>query len=532
MQSIGKINHNSICNYGCCLISFTVEYHSSIYIFILNQFRFFDTRLCGHAIINQSKANNYIAMKMLGNYYDKYVCKILKEDETAINELDSSYLIECFNNGLNEIVRHVLNNYEEFGRSAFMKICFDSDLSGNTPLMNMIRKLSFKEDIIIELWNIMINTKDPRLEGLLNRTNTRMENIFHLCALFKRYDLFKQIAKEIWESDKKLDRYEVLGALFKKNINGQLPVHVCKDEQTIMTVLSSFTTKVRFRADLHSVFINIKTAKRKNALHIFAKEGFKEVVDWIMDFVSMEALKKLLLERNNRQNNPLMVCVLYNQTEILKSFLMLLFSGKTCNKEEINQILHQGNENGDTLLGLVLQHKSTLRLPEILLLEKEKEFHTGKNKDETMFDLSSCLKNTARPSAEVANALTKLHESFPEIDSCEKLKIWIPIFISTLIIPIAIQGLDMGTDVVISTSYLKELREKYVPIAEYAYRNACQVDTSNALLSYPVKLQPTPKIVYSFAFITIPWVFYLIEFWVSVHFKTIKEEVRTHKNIG
>ena len=130
-------------------------------------------------------------MKSRGNFYDKDICKELKENNAAINYIDSGFLVECFNNGSNGVVRYVLNKREDMVRAAFLEVGFDSDKSGNNPLMNMIKKLNFEEDIIIKLWNIMLDTKDTRLKGLIERTNRRIENIFHLCALFKKYNLFK-----------------------------------------------------------------------------------------------------------------------------------------------------------------------------------------------------------------------------------------------------------------------------------------------------------------------------------------------------
>ena len=94
-----------------------------------------------------------------------------------------------------------------------------------------------------------------------------------------------------------------------------------------------------------------------------------------MNYSSNDNLKKLLLEVNGQGNNPPMVCVIFNRNVILKRYLMFLFSTNYITNEEVANFLHQRNIYNETIVSLVLQHESTMLLPQMLLLDKEKEIH-------------------------------------------------------------------------------------------------------------------------------------------------------------
>ena len=244
-----------------------------------------------------------------------------------------------------------------------------------------------------------------------------------------------------------------------------------------------------------------------------------------MNFMPDEKLKNLLLEVNNQGNNPPMVCVIYNRNEILKKFLMFLFSTKHITDEEVGEFLHQRNVYNDTILSLVLQHENTQLLPQMLLLEKEKEIHTKENKKETMLELTSCLRNNDLRSAEVASTIARVDKSYEKITFCEKFKIWILILVTILVMPLSIQGTDMGFDVLVVYNYWEDTKNDNQTNNTFSGKGNCKADVPDNLSHIPDALESIPKFAYSLSFIIIPWLFYVIEFCISRYFKKTEKEV-------
>ena len=579
-------------------------------------------------LIKETTENNYSRLKnsAKAKYYDEIICNHLKQDKLAINYIDSSYLFECFVNGLDNIILYVFSNYEQMGIQHFSEKCstikgvkdkntlyirkdvnplvienfkaseevvlkilekcnwqiatnikatnergenvlhvlinkgygnaikylikvyqvskifFGADNNGNAPLMNAIssHRNLIGEDILVSLWRLMLATKNETLISIFEKGAKGNNNIFHLCALYKSYRLFKEIAEVIWSSDIDMSfRQKVIGALFKANPDGRLPFHLCEDEKTIMAILNKFDEKKSdFKLELANDFIGGKTNKGNNTLSIFAKKGFQDVIEKMMSIVEPEQLKHLLLQSNKDKNTPPMICVIHNRNEILKLFLTWLFSSQHCNEYEIGEFLHHKDKYGDTILSLVLKHENTFPYPQMLLLEKEKEYHTDKNEDknqterknQTMLSLASCLKQNELRSAEVAIMINRVEDSYEKKSCWEKTKTLLPIFLSTLLLPIMIQGFDMGLDCLVVHSYWHEWKnttdgDGNRNITQFLYQDDCKTNASDTLRLVPAKLEAWPRLVYSSSFIIIPWIFYLIEFCLSRYLEETKEEV-------
>ena len=234
-----------------------------------------------------------------------------------------------------------------------------------------------------------------------------------------------------------------------------------------------------------------------------------------------------------------MVCVIYNQSDILTRYLLWLFSTPNCKKEEIADFLHQRNIYGQSILSLVLQHETTMLVPQVLLLEKEKECHQGNNKDETMSALTSCFMEKDLRSAEVAKTIKRVDESY-ERTVCGKIKTIIFIVLSACLVPILIQGCDMFFDGLVVLTYSRLLAVEAnrtstdtsansTPLYDSSFFKSCPINASEEFMKIPAALKTLPKFNYSLSFIIIPWVFYLIEFLLSRYLKEAVSEVNYSK---
>ena len=558
-------------------------------------------------VLRSAKADNYSNWKLKPRDHDKRICKILLEEENAIDEIDASFFVECFLKGLNETVLHIIDTHEAKAREFFSKygslnpsknasnplvhtafnasqevvlkvlevckwqiatniertnqmkenllhiliregyddalgfvlansnrekltkLCFGMDNKDMYPLLSALSKNSIQDEhLLIELWRMMEQSNNEQLSAIIGKLDGRKCNIFHLCATFERKNLFQEITNLIGPDVTPLIR-EILRALFESNPDGKLPFHLLNDENLILSILKKIQKhQDMLRIDLNRDFIEIKTKKDNTCLNLFAKKNFMSVIDWIMNSMPDEKLKKLLMEKNQQGNNPPMVCVVYNRNDILKRFLMFIFS-KNIDKSEIKEFLHHRNDYDETILSLVLQHESTLQLPQMLLLDKEKEIHASTTKEESMVGLTSCLKQNNLRSAEVAITIKKADDSYKKESMWEKFLAILSVFAFTLIVPLTVQGLDMSFDVlVVVGNWLKLINKEEDDIGSntsFRFQNSCQYNVSDALLHIPEKLDYLPRFCYSFSFIVIPWFFYFIEFLISRYFKETKTKV-------
>jgi hypothetical protein len=404
------------------------------------------------------------------------------------------------------------------------------------PLISALSKDSVEEeDLLQQMWTLMVDSNNKDLIKVIRQTDSRKNNIFHLCAIHQKHKLFTQIAESIW-TDERFIIKETIEALFEPNPDGKIPFLLLGNESVIVSLLKKLQeNEAELGINLSKEFVERKTKKGNTSLNLYAKKDFKDVIDWIMSYMPDEKLKDLLLQPNDQYNNPPMVCVVYNRNDILKRYLMFLFSTKHITKCEIERFMHQRNVYDETILSLVLQHESTLLLPQMLLLEKEKEIHSHGSKKETMLDLTGCFKENDLRSAEVANTISRVNDSYEKITICEKFRTIVKILILTFAIPIAVQGMDMFFDGLVACSFWEKAMDESGAITEVnitsLLQDSCLVNVTDRLSHIPEKLEYIPRLYYSVSFIIIPWIFYFIEFCISRYFKETKEKVSMSLNI-
>ena len=123
-----------------------------------------------------------------------------------------------------------------------------------------------------------------------------------------------------------------------------------------------------------------------------------------------------------------------------RGFLMFLFSTRHITTDEVERFLHQRNIFNETILSLVLQHESTMLLPQMLLLEKEKEIHQnigmngeGGHRKQAMKSLTTCLRNNDLRSTEVAKTIARVENSYEKTTCREKFKIFLLVLFHPLL---------------------------------------------------------------------------------------------------
>ena len=72
-------------------------------------------------LIETTKNKKYRNLKLKPREYDERICKILGENESEIEHFDANFFVECFVNGLDKSVLHILNKNEGKARTFFTK---------------------------------------------------------------------------------------------------------------------------------------------------------------------------------------------------------------------------------------------------------------------------------------------------------------------------------------------------------------------------------------------------------------------------
>ena len=484
-----------------------------------------------HPLVTSSefRASERVVMRLLD------VC----QNQIEENLKDRNYRQETI---LHILVRRGYENATKKLMEKFTKISelyFECDANEMTPFMSALSKDSIKnEDLLIKLWNNMKRFNKAGLTNVINSKDKRHNNLFHLCAMFSKHNVFKEIVELIWQKSGAI-RLKAVRILFEPNKgSGDLPFHLFRDHEGEEIIFETLTKLQNIESeldiDLSKAFIEIRNKKGNSSLSTFAKKNFETVIDWIMNYTSGADLKKLLLEVNKEMNNPPMVCVIHNRNEILKRFLMFLFSTKYITTEEVKKFLHQRNIFNETILSLVMQHESTMLLPQMLLLEKEKEIHQniGKNGDgglkkQAMESLSSCLRNNDLRSAEVAKTIARVENSYEKTTCWEKFKIFLLVLATTFLIPLAIQVSDLSFDGLVVHSYWIKVQKGSNGTDndknDEIISELC--NATNSLADIPAALDALPILGYSLSFMLFPWIFYIIEFFTSRYMKETEREV-------
>jgi hypothetical protein len=364
---------------------------------------------------------------------------------------------------------------------------------------------------------------------VVSQINIKRQNILHECAEGKLEPLLAEVCLEA-----KLDCRIVRAALDIPNANGLKPLQLCSHEKTILKIMDMFPD-----FDIDNV-----DKKGNNWIHVYAKKNFVGCLKRILKSLKDEhALNRMLCQKNNNGNNPLMSCVFKNSNDALNFLLWTVF---TLDDEEedwkhMRGILHDKNTKGDALLGLLLHYQKKGSMSESIALQMEKKCHTeAESKDATMKNLTNCLKKHVEPSSNVLCAVQEVEESFETTSWIQLGSIWIQLFFQSFLMPLGIMLSDMSFDVILVIGYAYCLWTMDTQCDPPTFEDLCSglgssrnhtakvISLEKINREIPSKLAVKPRFFYSLAFIVLPWFFYCIEFCHSRHLTNTIHTVNLH----
>ena len=357
-----------------------------------------------------------------------------------------------------------------------------------------------------------------RIREMLLHTNRYGNNPLMYCLVMESEKCLDFFLEYILTMDRnETNKTLIHKILHQQNCNGLTFLGIIlEDEKSLQSVS-------KIISPLAKVAVDYVDLKGNNILHMFAKKNFLSCVRKIIDSMPDEkSLGKMLRSANNNGNNPLMSCIFKNSEKVLTFLLgyLLTKDENDGNKKLIYDILHQQNTKGETLLGLILQYQEGTQVPKTIAIELEKYCHTIINdKTQTLKKFTTCLRRHVDPSVEVLKAVKDVEDSY---EKSLRGKVWtfITLLWTSFLMPLSIMVSDMTFDIILVIGYSCFL-EYTLRCADEIGDCAAQNNSTNYMLSnltqIPTELKTEPRFYYSLAFITLPWMFYSVEFFHSRH---------------
>ena len=173
----------------------------------------------------------------------------------------------------------------------------------------------------------MLRQNSPEIvsESIIS-PNRKKDNVLHVCASNHRHVLFAEICLESAVPP------DIIGeAVNQVNSSGLTPLDCCQDQEITLKIMKFIP-----HFNIHRV-----DKKGNNVLAIYGKKNFRECVEKIIfKYGDDNFLRYMFLQQNNHGNNPLMSCVLKNQSDVLNLMLGVLL---TMAHNEENQNFICGN---------------------------------------------------------------------------------------------------------------------------------------------------------------------------------------------
>ena len=446
------------------------------------------------------------------------------------NMLEENILHHFIVQGFQHAVLYLMDNHEIFD------LCLQQNSAGNTPLMTMVSQNA--ADIALMVWDYMYKYDPFRLIGTIKHKNKSDKNILHLCTEFHEYNLLKAIVS-IMKDDKMISR---TGQVFENEIifafNESFPdkgkVYDKLLNQEVMLELFDII-------GCNNIDLTYKDIKSDTLLHRLSQRDFSDAIKTIFSLEKNEIFRSLVFQKNGNGNTPLMSAAVNNSNKSLCYMLHRVII-LDMSEEENEDLLHHQNNYGATLLGLVLRQQGTLLVPQTILLDLEKVHHGDER------EVTKCFRANLQSSLEVHKALKNIEETYAK-SQFKKIGICLRVFVFICLIPAFFMMFDMGTDIKLvhdyyncyiynHTSYTythaNDTRQEDLLLQSCEGRNKSpmiefmQNDTfQRGFYSYPDHLSTEAKFFYSLIFIIIPWIAYMIEFYLSKKF-TLCIEVFLH----
>ena len=271
--------------------------------------------------------------------------------------------------------------------------------------------------------NIENMTKKNRLlEGLLNQRNARKSTLLHLCAENNQNSLLVDICQT-----EGISKESKQNALTEKTPDGRSVLDLCRDEETLMTIISKLNPK--------EMNLSEQDKKGRNIFHHLVKKDFAVLIKKLKTSLARDQFVDMILQPSNNGSNVLMRAALQSATKSL-DFLLCYFSQEVLATDEQDKILHETNEFGNNLLALVLQQREALKVSKQILLNMEKTCHASE-KEGSLKAFIECLKKHIDPSIDVLEAMNDVESMLPK-SSITTAIIIVKAFIEHFMLPVAI----------------------------------------------------------------------------------------------
>ena len=404
-------------------------------------------------------------------------------------------------------------------------LVFERNAAGNTPLMSSLKQRM--EPVSHKIWEVMLLRGQAKIEDIVSQLN----HILQLCAQNEDNKLLLKILEGIHYQNPQ----KVCELVFARTTEGRTILDTCRDKDTLIQILKLLEIKTVEEELLHC------NNEEKNVLHHCARYDFHEAIFHLQIHLSAKTFKKMIMQRSSEGNNAMMVSALHGNKrtlDILLRHVWLQVSTSTLYKDPfIGEILHDENKLGETLLTLAFLQSENLQNANHSLLEMEKQYH-GADRDSGILELKACFRKHLRPSRDVQKVLTDIENSLPISSTIKILAIWIKLFFTSLLIPVALFFFDMFFDAVLVYKYHGDDDNQYRLCREYAsgrLSNETVLPSNDATLCEeslilempfvctPLALDNYSRFNYSLTFVISPWVLFFVEFCQSEYWQASRK---------
>ena len=337
----------------------------------------------------------------------------------------------------NNLLHHCINTGNRFSAIALLTtdhnhvtdLVFEKNLAGDTPLMS-----SLKEGMVgvsEKIWDLMVSQGQAKVGEI----GSQMTHIVQLCAQHEDNELLLKIIKT-------QNPHKICKLVFARTGEERTVLDTCRDEETLIQILKLL--EIRYvEADL------LQCDKRqRNVLYHWARCDFYKAIDYLQNHLSAESFKKMMMEKSSSGDNAMMASASNGNKETLDILLRHVWLYLPClYRNDVDEILHNEDIYGDTLLTLAFSQTENMQNANHLLLEMEKKYHAS-DTDQGKMELKECFRKHLRPSREVQNVLNNIRNSLPKSRN-KIIATWIKVFFTSLLLPLALFFFDMFFDAVL-----------------------------------------------------------------------------------
>ena len=449
---------------------------------------------------------------------DTFAATIIDQIEPESWKIKSKIEGDPFGRDGNNVLHHSINAGHRFATIALLTtnhphvpdLVFETNHAGDTPLMKSLKKGMV--GVSEKIWDLMIS------QGRTGEISAQLIRIVQLCAQYEDNELLLKIIRT-------QNQHKICKLVFTRTEEERSVLDTCRDEDTLIEILKLL--EIRF---VETDLLQCDKSDR-NILYHWARCDFYKAIDHLQNHLSDETFKEMVMKKSSSNDNAMMVSASNGNKETLHILLRHIWLYlPTLYSNDMDEILHNEDIYGDTLLTLTFSQSENMRNANHLLLEMEKKFHASET-DEGKVELKECFRRHLRPSRQVQNVLNDIKNSLPK-STVRTIATWVKVFFTSLLLPLALFFFDMIFDAVLVVNYHgDDTQDQY----RFCRGNSTSVTTVCEMLENevedmqflctPLALDNNSRFNYSMAFIISPWVFFFFEFFQSEEYEHLLEKV-------